>query len=113
LIPGWSAPVQGIEFFVHSPFASRTDDGSYVERNAGCLVLHATFEADGQKTRVFFGADITHEPLSEVIAKTRKHSREERLESDIVKLPHHCSYLSLNADKGQEKTSPTDQIVYF
>ena len=61
LVPGWQATAQGVEFFVHSPFASKTDDGSYTERNSGCLVLHATFEADGQKTRVFFGADITHE----------------------------------------------------
>ena len=113
LVPEWLSSVQGVEFFVHSPFASRTDDGTYVERNSGCLVLHATFEADAQKTKVFFGADITHEPLSEIISKTRKYSREERLESDVVKLPHHCSYLSLNAEKGRDKTSPTEQIAYF
>lgn len=113
LIPGWSSSIQGVEFFVHSPFASKTDDGSYVERNSGCLVLHATFDADGQKTKVFLGADITHEPLSEIISKTRHYSREERLESDVVKIPHHTSYLSLNAEKGKDQTTPTDQIAYF
>ena len=109
LVPGWPA----VEFFVHSPFASKTDDGSYTERNSGCLVLHATFEADGQKTRVFFGADITHEPLAEIIRKTRYYSHEERLESDVVKLPHHSSYLSLSQDKGKDKTVPDEQIAYL
>lgn len=113
LIPGWQASAQGVEFFVHSPFASKTDDGSYTERNSGCLVLHATFEADGQKTRVFLGADITHEPLAEIIRKTRYYNREERLESDVVKIPHHSSYLSLSQDKGKEKSVPDAQIAYF
>ena len=75
LVPGWLAAIQGVEFFVHSPWASRTDDGSYVERNDGCLVLHATFEADQARTKVFFGADIRQEPLSDIIRITRAKSR--------------------------------------
>lgn len=113
LVPGWLAEIQGVEFFVHSPFACRTDDGSYVERNDGCLVLHATFSADGTKTRVFFGADIRQEPLSEIVRITRLKGREERLESDIVKIPHHSSYLSLGPEKGTSKTQPTEDIAYF
>lgn len=113
LVPDWRAEVQGVEFFVHSPFASRTDDGSYVERNDGCLVLHATFSADGTKTKVFFGADIRQLPLSEIIRITRSKNREERLESDVVKVPHHSSYLSLSPEKGKDKTVPTEEIAYF
>jgi len=113
LVPGWQAEIQGVEFFVHSPFACRTDDGSYVERNDGCLVLHATFSVDGTKTKVFFGADIRQEPLSEIIRITRSKNREERLESDVVKIPHHSSYLSLGPDKGDTKTKPTEDIAYF
>jgi len=113
LVPGWIAEAQGVEFFVHSPFACRTDDGSYIERNDGCLVLHATFLADGTKTRVFFGADIREEPLSEIIRITRSKKREERLESDIVKIPHHSSYLSLGPEKGITKTTPTEDIAYL
>jgi hypothetical protein len=113
LVPGWLSEIQGVEFFVHSPFACRTDDGTYVERNDGCLVLHATFAADGAKTRVFFGADIRQEPFSEIIRITRFKKREERLESDIVKIPHHSSYLSLGPDKGTVRTKPTDDIAYF
>jgi len=113
LVPGWLADAQGVEFFVHSPFACRTNDGSYVERNNGCLVLHATFSVDGTKTKVFFGADIRQEPLSEIIRITRSKIREERLESDVVKIPHHSSYLSLGPDKGDTKTKPTEDIAYF
>lgn len=113
LVPGWLAAIQGVEFFVHSPWASHTDDGTYVERNDGCLVLHATFEADQARTKVFFGADIRQEPLSEIIRITRAKNREERLESDIVKIPHHSSYLSLGPEKGTTKTKPTEDIAYF
>ena len=113
LVPGWIAAAQGVEFFVHSPFATRTDDGTYVERNDGCLVLHATFQADGTKTKVFFGADIRQEPLGEIIRITKAKNHEDRLESDIVKIPHHSSYLSLGPDKGKDRTAPTDDVAYF
>ena len=112
-VPRWLAAIQGVEFFVHSPWASHTDDGTYVERNDGCLVLHATFEADQAGTKVFFGADIRQEPLSEIIRITRAKNREERLESDIVKIPHHSSYLSLGPEKALTKTKPTEDIAYF
>lgn len=113
LVPGYLAEMDGVEFFVHSPFACRTDDGTYVERNDGCLVLHATFMIDGVKTRMFLGADIRHEPLSEIIRITCSKKRLERLESDIVKIPHHSSYLSLGPEQGDAKTQPTDEIAYF
>ena len=113
LVPGYLAEIDGVEFFVHSPFACRTDDGTYVERNDGCLVLHATFMVDGVKTRMFLGADIRHEPLSEIIRITCSKKRLERLESDIVKIPHHSSYLSLGPEQGDAKTQPTEEIAYF
>ena len=113
LIPDYRTEIEGVEFFVHSPFACRTDDGTYVERNDGCLVLHATFMVDGVKTRLFLGADIRHEPLSEIIRITCLKKRLERLESDIVKIPHHSSYLSLGPEQGGSKTKPTDEIAYF
>lgn len=113
LIPGWTTDVDGVEFFVHSPFASRLEDGALLDRNKDSLVLHATFLADGATTRVFFGADAEHEALTEIIRITRAKGREERLESDVVKIPHHTSYLSLGPEKGKDKTQPTDQIAYF
>ncbi len=69
--------------------------------------------ADQAKTKVFFGADIRQEPLTDIIRITRAKNREDRLESDVVKIPHHSSYLSLGPEKGVTKTKPTDDIAYF
>ena len=109
----WDKATDGVEFFVHSPFASRMDECSVVDRNKDSLVLHGTFAVDGVDTRVLFGADIEHEGLSEAIRITRFHGREERIENDIVKLPHHMSYLSLGPEKGATRTEPTEQIAYM
>ena len=38
---------------------------------------------------------------------------EVRLEWDIAKLPHHCSYLSLGPDKGDHETVPVDNIAWL
>lgn len=113
LISGWNKSYDGVEFFVHSPFASRLDDDNLVDRNMDSLVLHATFSVRGIDTKVFFGGDIPHEGLEEIVRITRFHGREERIENDIVKIPHHCSYLSLGPDKGDDCTVPTENIAYL
>jgi hypothetical protein len=109
----WSKVVDGVEFFIHSPFASRMNGEDVVDRNMDSLVLHGTFTVSGVDTKVLFGADIEHEGLSDVVRITRAKNREERLENDIVKIPHHSSYLSLGPEKGTEKTVPTEQIAYL
>lgn len=40
LVPGWDAEQQGVEFFVHSPWASRTDDGRMLSEmiDASCCM---------------------------------------------------------------------------
>jgi hypothetical protein len=113
LIPGWNKSYDGVEFFVHSPFATRLDGCDLVDRNKDSLVLHGTFSVGGVDTKVFFGGDVHHEGLEEIVRITRYHGREERVESDIVKLPHHCSYLSLGPDKGSDCTKPTPNIAYM
>jgi hypothetical protein len=113
LIPDWSKSCDGVEFFVHSPFATRLDDCNLVDRNKDSLVLHGTFSVGGVDTKVFFGGDVHHEGLEEIVRITRYHGREERIESDIVKIPHHCSYLSLGPDKGNDCTVPTANISYM
>ena len=39
-VPGWDLAGQGVEFFVHSPFAERDGD-ALLDRNGNCLVLQA------------------------------------------------------------------------
>ncbi len=112
---GWCAPEftyfsDGVEFFVHSPFAKRLNDTEVEDRNRDSIVMHATFVVDKVETRVFLMADVTHDMLSDIVEITDGRHRDERLIWDVVKLPHHCSYLSLGPDKGQDKTQPTPQI---
>lgn len=112
-VPGWTKEGQGVEFFVHSPFASRQDDGTLTDRNSNSLVFQATFLADGRETRVLLMADTEHECMQEIVRITRLHGREDRLRWDLAKLPHHCSYLSLGPDKGTVETVPVDEVKWL
>ncbi|MCH7687673.1 MAG: hypothetical protein IH899_13485 [Planctomycetes bacterium] len=109
LVPGFTLEGDDLEFFVHSPFAHR-QDGELIDRNEQCIVLQAKFKHGDRKTRFFMAADTKHENLDEIVTTTEKHNREDRLEWDVMKIPHHCSYLSLGPDKGKEKTEPTENI---
>ena len=112
--PGFTdADSDQVEFFVHSPFASRLDDGELLDRNIDALVLHATFRVVATQTRVFFGSDIDHAALDEIVRVTKLKKREERLDSEIVKIPHHCSYLSIGPEKCKDVTKPVKNIAYF
>ena len=113
LVPGFSRTQQGVEFFVHSPFAARQDDGTFIDRNTCSLVLQAVFEELGRETKVVLAADTTHDVWTEIVRITKYHKRPERLEWDVFKLPHHCSYLSLGPDKGKEKTEPVDAVRWL
>lgn len=110
IVPGFSKNLNGVEFFVHSPFASRLEDGTLVDRNIDSLVLQATFVVDKVETKLMLSADVTYEALAEIVTITEYHDRGERLEWDIFKLPHHCSYLSLGPEKGKTKTEPVDEV---
>ncbi len=47
-----------MEFFVHSPFASRLDNGTLVDRNQDSIVVQATFSCGTTETKVILGADV-------------------------------------------------------
>jgi hypothetical protein len=111
-IPGFTKLTQGVEFFVHSPFAARLD-GELVDRNDCSLVLQATFSVSGRETRLILSADTTHDVLTQMIEVTKYHNNEDRLEWDVFKLPHHCSYLSLSSEKGTEITEPVPEVKWL
>ena len=113
IVPGFTIETDGVEFFVHSPFAKRLDECNVVDRNSDSIVMQATFDYSVRQTKLFLGADTTYEEMSDIVDITRFHKREERLESDIVKLPHHCSYLSLGPEKGKDKTEPVENVKWF
>jgi hypothetical protein len=113
LVPGFSRSEQGVEFFVHSPFATRQNDGTFDDRNMNSLVMQAVFEVLGRQTKVILSADTTHDVWTEIVRITKYHDRQERLEWDVFKLPHHCSYLSLGPEKGKEKTVPVEAVRWL
>lgn len=113
LIPGFTLADHGVEFFVHSPFASRLDDGSLVDRNTDALVVQATFIYGQQETKLILSSDIIHEVITAMVNVTKYHDNEARLEWNVIKLPHHCSYLSLAPDKGKRKTEPVPEVKWL
>lgn len=110
-VPGWEPgnPSQ-LELFVHSPFASRQNDGTYDDRNKNCLVLQATFRDGSSETRALLLGDTTYECIADIVRITKTHGNTDRLKWDIVKLPHHSSWKSLGPEKGTTETTP-DPLV--
>lgn len=113
LVPNFTTASQGVEFFVHSPFAWRVNDREVVDRNGDSLVLQATFLASGQTTRVIFGADMDVEGWVEIVKTTKAHKRPERLAWDVFKISHHCSRYSLCAEKDLTKWAPVEEAKWL
>jgi hypothetical protein len=112
LVPSFDKATDGVEFFVHSPFAWRTDDG-LEDRNEGSIVVQATFLEGGSESYALLGSDINHETLSLMIKTTKRHNNTHRLEWDILKLFHHCSYKSLSPEKGEDMTEPVEDVKWL
>ncbi|MGD9724441.1 MAG: hypothetical protein AB7O59_24445 [Pirellulales bacterium] len=110
IVPGFTKDIDGVEFFVHSPFAKRLNDAEVEDRNQDAIVMHATFVVDQVETKVLLMADSTHDVISDIVDITKARNRTERLETDVIKLPHHCSYLSLGPEKGKHKTVPDPSV---
>jgi len=111
-VPNVDLSTHGIEFFVHSPFAERVEDG-LLDRNDNCLVMQATIRSGGRDTRFLITADSVSAWLSKIVTITRAHGNEHRLAWDIFKLPHHCSYRSMAEEKGDFKTQPTPEFDWL
>ncbi|MGB7292121.1 MAG: hypothetical protein WBD99_08115 [Thermodesulfobacteriota bacterium] len=111
-VPGFNKDRDGVEFFVHSPFALR--DGEELEdRNESSLILHITLICKGRETKFLLIGDSTHDALANVVNITKYHHREERLEWDIYDIPHHCSYLALSDEKRAKKTIPAPEVKWL
>ena len=99
----------GAEIFVHSPLTYIVEeDGS--ERNGNSIVWHITFFEGDSPCRLILGADAIQETLVEIVKRTVANDNEDRLTYDLFRIPHHCSYLSLSAEKGTDETIPRDEI---
>jgi hypothetical protein len=112
LVDGFTKAAQGVEFFVHSPFAERVD-GELIDRNGCSLVLQATFAVAGDETRVILSADTTWKDFVPMVKVTQLKGNHDRLKWDLFKLPHHCSYLSLGPEKGSDATAPVEEVRWL
>ena len=113
-VPGFStAGPEGVQFFIHSPFGWRQNEDEVVDRNQDSVVFQATFLEGGRETHALFMSDIDYETIDQIVTTTKRHKNEERLRWDIFKVPHHCSYLSIGPDKGEDETKPTDQVKWL
>ena len=94
LVPGYTkeGPAQA-EFFVHSPFGWRQDEQTVIDRNQDSIVMQVTFREGGNDTYAILGSDVNYESISAIVQVTRKKGNDDRLLWDLMKLPHHCSYL--------------------
>jgi hypothetical protein len=112
LIPGYTLEAQGVEFFTHSPFAKRVEDG-VLDRNDNCLVMQATLINGSRLTRFLITADSTWDCWDDMVNATHQHGNDHRLAWDIFKIPHHCSYLSMAEEKGDSITKPTVEFEWL
>ena len=114
LVPGYSKDgPERAEFFVHCPFAWRQDENTVVARNEDSIVMHVTFVEGNRESKLFLASDVDHETLSAIVQTSRKHNNKHRLHWDVMKLPHHCSYLSLGPERGQNETKPAPDVKYL
>jgi ribonuclease BN (tRNA processing enzyme) len=112
LVPNLTLDKDGIEFFVHSPFAHRTEDG-LLDRNQNCLVMQAVVRSNGCDTKVLITADSVASEWEKMVTITRAHKNDHRLAWDVFTVPHHCSYLSMAEEKGKQKTQPTPEFEWL
>jgi hypothetical protein len=105
----------GVEFFVHSPWMQRCDESSAGNkgwRNGAALVFNVRFNAQGQLFDYLVIGDATTHVLDDLVSTTQRKNRADRLQWDLLHIPHHCSYLAL-ADigyKGSYATEPTAKV---
>lgn len=113
IVPTFNQTTHGVEFWVHSPHAHRQNQDEVVIRNDHALAILAAFKVDGIETKVQLFADVNHEVISDIVEVTKKKKNDARLEWDVLKVSHHCSYLSLGPEKGTTKTKPVDEVKWL
>lgn len=114
LVPGFTkeGPAQA-EFFVHSPFAWRQDENTVIDRNQDSIAMQVTFREGGNDTYALLGSDLDHESISAIVQVTRNRGNADRLLWDLMKLFHHCSYLSLGPDRGADETKAVPDVKWL
>ena len=111
--PGFDINIDGLEFFIHAPLGHVQDEREDVDRNNDCLIMQALFKVQGVESSILLTSDAKVGALTAVVSATKKYNNEDRLKWNVYKNPHHCSYLSIGPEKGEDKTKPTDEIKWL
>ncbi|MBR1191480.1 MBL fold metallo-hydrolase [Bradyrhizobium sp. AUGA SZCCT0160] len=114
LVPSYTkeGPAQA-EFFVHSPFGWRQDEQTVIDRNQDSIVMQVTFREGGNDTYAILGSDVDYGSISTIVQVTRGKGNDDRLLWDLMKLPHHCSYLSLGPGRGPDETKAVPEVKWL
>ena len=114
LVPGYSKDgPEKAEFFVHCPFGSRQDADTVIDRNENSIVMQVTFREESRDTYLLLGSDVNHETLSLIAQISRKNGNADRLQWDLMKLFHHCSYLALGPERGVDETKAVPDVKWL
>jgi hypothetical protein len=49
--------------------------------------------------------------LEDIVATTKLHNNQDRLQWNLFNIPHHCSHHALNSDKGEYETVPLPLVA--
>lgn len=113
-VPDFDLASDGFDVFVHTPHASRSDEGELINRNNDSLAFQVTFLKGGKTTKMHFFSDLDYEMIEEIVRITRyydgKLNRRDHLEWDLFHLAHHSSYTALADEKGEDRTEPSGRI---
>lgn len=109
-VPGFNRSRGQVEIFSHSPFSFRME-GEDIDRNCNSLVWHLTFYEFDREFRCMLGADAEYETWENIGYISKKYGNQMRLDWDLFRISHHCSYTALASEKGKEVTVPTSAVA--
>ena len=112
-VPGFSMfGPERVQFFIHAPFGWRQNEEEVIDRNQNSSCFRRpSLKAVARRALVH----VRHQPrLHRSDRENLQAARhQDRLLWDIFKFPHHCSYLSIGPDKGENETKPTDEVKWL
>jgi len=97
-----------IQFFVHAPFSE--DAGDATDKNEPSIVMQVRLKNMTRETNIFITGDTPHSVLAKIANRSENNGNKEYLYWDIYDIPHHCSYTGLSGEKGDYRTTPTDEV---
>lgn len=109
VVPGLTLANDGVEFFCHSPFIKHVDSGDDL-RNPCALIFNIRFDVERTIVDYLAIGDSEWDVLEDIVETTQNHGNHDRLRWDLYNIPHHCSYLALSDEKGDEETTPKPKV---